>query len=78
LTLAAILAPLGRYEEAVAAVERGYEERDCWVVSLGVEPAWASLRGHPRFEAVVAKVGIMERHTADLAAPSAGRLAMPA
>ena len=78
LTLAAILASLGRYEEAVAAVERGYEERDCWVVSLGVEPAWASLRGHPRFEAVVAKVGIMGSHAADLVAPSAARLAMPA
>jgi serine/threonine-protein kinase len=78
LTLAAILASLGRYEDAVAAVERGYEERDCWVVSLGVEPAWASLRGRPRFEAVVAKVGIMERHAADLAAPRAAHLALPA
>jgi len=78
LTLSAILAALGRFEEAVAAVEQAYEERDCWVVSLGVEPAWANLRGHPRFEAVVAKVGIMGSHTADPVAPSAAHLAMRA
>jgi len=78
LSLAAIYASLGRYADAVAAVERGFDARDCWVVSLGVEPAWSVLRGEPRFEAVVAKVGIMERHAADLGAPSAAHQAMPA
>jgi hypothetical protein len=72
-----IYASLGRYQDAVAAVERGFEARDCWVVSLGVEPAWTILRGEPRFEAVVAKVGIMERHTADPVPLSADRLAIP-
>jgi len=78
LSLAAIYASLGRNEDAVAAVERAFDARDCWVVALGVEPAWAILRGHPRFEAVVAKVGIMERHAAvALVTPSADRAAMP-
>jgi hypothetical protein len=77
MTLAAVYAALGRFEDAVAGVERAFEERDCWMVSLAVEPAWAILRGHPRFEAVVAKVGIMERHPADLVLPSEARLAMP-
>ena len=70
LSLAAIYASLGRYDEAVAAVERGFEVRDCWVVALGVEPAWTALRGEPRFEAVVAKVGIMERHRLDFVLPT--------
>jgi len=68
LTIAAILAALGRYDDAATRVERAFEERDCWVVSLAVEPAWASLRGHPRFEAVVAKVGIMDRDAPKLPA----------
>jgi hypothetical protein len=29
-------------------------------VGLGVEPAWTLLRGQPRFEAIVAKVGISD------------------
>jgi len=77
MTLGAIYAALGRFEDAVAAVERAFDERDCWMVSLAVEPAWASLRGHPRFEAVVAKVGIMERHAVELVAPTEAPLAMP-
>jgi serine/threonine-protein kinase len=77
LSLAAIYASLGRYQDAVAAVERGFEVRDCWVVALGVEPAWTILRGEPRFEAVVARVGIMERHAAAIVTPSGARLAMP-
>jgi serine/threonine-protein kinase len=60
MAFAVIHASLGRYDEAFAELERSYEERDCWVVSLGVEPAWVSLRGNPRFEAIVAKVGIMD------------------
>ena len=64
LTIAVVQASLGRFEEALAGVEQAYEDRDCWVVSLGVEPAWAMLRGHARFEAVVSKVGIMERRVA--------------
>jgi len=77
LSLAAIYASLGRYPDAVAAVERGFEVRDCWVVALGVEPAWTILRGEPRFEAVVARVGIMEHHAAAIVTPSGARLAMP-
>ena len=77
MTLAAVYAALGRFEDAVAAVERAFDERDCWMVSLAVEPAWAILRGHPRFEAVVAKVGIMERHAVEVVAPTEAGLAMP-
>jgi serine/threonine-protein kinase len=62
-------AALGQFDRAVDEVERSFAQRDCWVVSLGVEPAWAPLRGHPRFEAIVAKVGVMRGHDADRARP---------
>jgi serine/threonine-protein kinase len=70
MTMAVIYAAIGRSEAALAAVERAYEERDCWVVALAVEPAWASLRGQPRFEAVVTKVGIMDRESSPRLAPA--------
>jgi serine/threonine-protein kinase len=59
MTLGVVYTALGRYDDAVAMVERSFDERDCWVVALGVEPAWAPLRGNPRFEAIVAKVGVL-------------------
>ncbi|HUQ83088.1 MAG TPA: protein kinase [Gemmatimonadaceae bacterium] len=59
MTFGVIYAALGRMDEALAAVEQSYEERAVWIVSMGVEPAWNSVRGHPRFEAVLAKLGIM-------------------
>jgi serine/threonine-protein kinase len=67
MTYAVIHASLGQFDEALSHLERGVEERDCWAVSLGVEPAWTILRGNPRFEAVVAKVGIMQRAVPALA-----------
>jgi eukaryotic-like serine/threonine-protein kinase len=59
MTLGVVYAALGRTDEALAAIERSFEQRDCWIVALGVEPAYDVLRGNPRFEAIVAKVGIM-------------------
>jgi serine/threonine-protein kinase len=58
LTLAVVHAALGNTGEAIACIERSLEARDCWMVSLAVDPAWVALRGNPRFEALVAKVGI--------------------
>ncbi|HEX6050149.1 MAG TPA: protein kinase [Gemmatimonadaceae bacterium] len=58
LTLGVVYLALGRTEDALACVERSYEARDCWVISLAVEPVWAPLRGAPRFEAVIDRVSI--------------------
>jgi tetratricopeptide (TPR) repeat protein len=74
MALGVIYAALGQFDRAVDEVERSFAQRDCWVVSLGVEPAWAPLRGHPRFEAIVAKVGVMDGHDADHPQP---RIAQP-
>jgi tetratricopeptide (TPR) repeat protein len=59
MALAAAYASLGRFADALAQLEQAFAQRDCWVVALGVDPAWAPLRGQPRFEAIVGKVGIM-------------------
>jgi len=60
MTFGVVYAALGRFDEALDAVEESFEERAVWLVSLGVEPAWGALRGHPRFEAAVARVGLMD------------------
>ena len=78
LTLGIIQAALGRFDEALAGVEQAFENRDCWTVALGVEPAWAMMRGQPRFEAVLAKVGIMDRHGASARLPMAAHSVVPA
>jgi tetratricopeptide (TPR) repeat protein len=61
MTLGVVYGALGRTDDALAAIERSVEQRDCWVVALGVEPAYDSLRGHPRFEALVEQVGLVDR-----------------
>ena len=58
LTIGVVYLALGRYADAIACAERSFEARDCWVVSLAVEPMWAVLRGNPRFEALLARVGL--------------------
>ena len=48
---------LGRLDEAIACLERGWDERDLWAEQLLVDPLLDPLRGRPRFEALVQKVG---------------------
>ena len=59
LTVGIIYAALGRFNEALECAERAFDARDCWVVSLAVEPMWAPLRGKPRFEALLARAGLI-------------------
>ena len=62
MTLGVVYAALGRTDDALVAIERSFEERDCWVIALAVEPAYETLRGHPRFEAIVRKVAIADHN----------------
>jgi adenylate cyclase len=71
MTISVVYAALGRTDDAIAALEQAFEDRDCWVVSLDVEPAWSALRGNPRFEALVTRLGISDRP----APPASARLA---
>ena len=49
---------LGQVEEALHHVERMADEHTGGCVFLGVDPSLSSLRGHPRYEAVLSRVGV--------------------
>jgi hypothetical protein len=49
---------LGDKERALAYLERAVEERDPAVLWLRVDPRVDALRPHPRFRALVAKLGV--------------------
>jgi tetratricopeptide (TPR) repeat protein len=51
-----VYASLGNKEQALDWLERAYEEKEPWLFWLKVEPMVDSLRGEPRFQAVLRKV----------------------
>ena len=55
--IALIYNGLGQREETLAWLERGYERRDPKMVFLKVEPKWNNLRGDPRFQDLLRRVG---------------------
>jgi hypothetical protein len=54
---AQILAALGEIEEGMAALERAFEERVHWLVTVRIDPSLVPLRQHPRFNALADRVG---------------------
>ena len=56
--LALIYHGLGERDEALRWLERGYSQRDQMIVFLKVEPKWDGLRGDPRFQDLVRRVGL--------------------
>jgi DNA-binding winged helix-turn-helix (wHTH) protein/TolB-like protein/Tfp pilus assembly protein PilF len=48
-TLAEVYNALGQRENALAALEQAYSEKDVRMVFLKVDPMWNGLRGEPRF-----------------------------
>jgi tetratricopeptide (TPR) repeat protein len=51
-------AQLGDADNAFKWAERGYAERDGFLVDLNVQPDWAPLRSDPRFKDLVRRVGL--------------------
>ena len=49
---------LSQPNEALDWLERAYEERDVRMVFLGVDPAWDSLRGLPRFKGLLKQMNL--------------------
>jgi TolB-like protein/DNA-binding winged helix-turn-helix (wHTH) protein/Flp pilus assembly protein TadD len=49
---------LGNFEEALDWLEKACDERTANVVFLGVDPAFDPLRAHPRFQALLARIGL--------------------
>ena len=48
---------LGERDEALAWLERGFEQRDPKMAFLKVEPKWNNLRNEPRFTDLMRRVG---------------------
>ena len=51
---------LGEKEEAVVWLERAYAQHSNVLATLGVEPGYDPLRGDPRFQALMRRVGLAE------------------
>ena len=47
--VAVIYAALGEKDEALARLEKAYDERDAWMDYLGLDPRLDGLRSDPRF-----------------------------
>lgn len=56
--IAMIYNGLDERDEAIMWLERGLEVHDPRMIFLSVEPKWHNLKGDPRFEAIVRKVGL--------------------
>jgi TolB-like protein/tetratricopeptide (TPR) repeat protein/class 3 adenylate cyclase len=49
---------LGDQNEALSCLEKACDERDARVTLLKVDPRWDSLRGNPRFIAILKRIGL--------------------
>jgi TolB-like protein/DNA-binding winged helix-turn-helix (wHTH) protein/Tfp pilus assembly protein PilF len=47
---------LGEKDEAMAWLERAYEEHDQWMVYINSTPGWDALRSEPRFQALLRRM----------------------
>ncbi len=56
--VAAIHCAGGNKEAAFEWLERGVEERDNWLVFLGIDPIWDDLRSEARFVGLLGEVGL--------------------
>jgi serine/threonine-protein kinase len=57
-SFALVYAGLGNTDEALSALERGFGERTAPLVLVKVEPAFDPLRKQPRFNALLARMGM--------------------
>jgi TolB-like protein/DNA-binding winged helix-turn-helix (wHTH) protein/Tfp pilus assembly protein PilF len=57
--VAMLYAGLGDKENALAWLEKAYEEHDEWMVYLKIYPEFASLRSDPRFQDLERRVGLI-------------------
>jgi TolB-like protein/Tfp pilus assembly protein PilF len=58
--IAQIYLGLGDEEQALAWLEKACDERSVWLIWLGVDPKFDSLRSHPRFQELLKKVGFSQ------------------
>ena len=58
--IAVVHAGLGQKDEAIGWLEKAYEERNGWMVFLGVEPRLDPLRAEPRFQELLGRMNFPE------------------
>ncbi|HET8674150.1 MAG TPA: tetratricopeptide repeat protein, partial [Blastocatellia bacterium] len=58
--IAILYAGLGEKEQAIAWLEKGYEDRDVRLVFLKVEPKWDALRADQRFIDIIRRMGLAQ------------------
>ena len=59
--IACVYEGLGRTDEALNLLEQAVAERDGWLVFMNSFPRFESLRGEPRFENILRRVGLPDR-----------------
>jgi hypothetical protein len=55
---AAVLAGFGRIDEALAELERGFQEGNWYLIRTAMSPHMDPLRGDPRFEDLLKRLGL--------------------
>jgi len=58
--LSLIYLSLGEREKAISMLQKAADEHVGWVVRLGVDPAFDSLRGEPKFQRLIRRIRIPE------------------
>jgi len=61
MLIASVYEGLGRTDEALNWLEQAITERDGWLVFMNTFPSFESLRGEPRFENILRRVGLPDR-----------------
>jgi eukaryotic-like serine/threonine-protein kinase len=65
LILAFVYTDLGDKDQAFAWLDKAYEERATWIIWLGVEPKFDSLRSDQRFAELLRRIGLPQFLVAD-------------
>jgi adenylate cyclase len=56
--IASVFMRLGEVDETFKWLDVAYRQKDWYLVSINIEPAWDPVRGDPRFEELVSKMGL--------------------
>jgi len=59
--VALVQARLGRVDEALRFLDKGFHEQDTTMVSLKIDPRFDGLRAHPRFQVLLAKMNLQSQ-----------------